>query len=785
MRDQLRCFIHRMRSLSASDAELLHSFVEGKSSDAFACLMQRHGSMVLGLARRVVRDQQLAEDVFQATFLLLARKARSIRRAESLPAWLHRVALRLAGRARRSRQHMREHEAHAKAASPSDPLDEITGRELLAILDEEVSRLPEKYRLPIILCQLEGLSQEKAAKRLNISPGSIKGMLERGRSLLRKRLARRSVPGVLLGVLELDGTARAVPPDLAQATLHAALTGQGASAAAVTLAQGALIMMATAKIKTICLLSLLLVGAAAGAGWVAGSGLDLARLDTKPNIGQPLPGPGGGLPAVKPGDKPSGRDGVTPQEATGPKVQGDKSAEEPGIVPASLEPAPETGVFWIAFSRDGKKVALAVDDQTIPIYDWRTGKRLARLEGLGAPRTWGVAFSPDGRLLASGGGLFRAPDVRAPDVLAESPAMPAVSGSGRGLFLVVLLGLSIIAVCFVTTWLFRSKRGQRAPSASSALPMSKKTRRLRLAATGFAVLATLGLGTGLWFLGCLSGTTSLDDASPKLLPSLPANASPKALPPLPDPAASAEVKLWDLETGKLLRDLNGHRDSVFHVRFSPDGKTLVTASGDATIKVWDVATGMEKQTLRGHTMTVRALAYSPDGKYLASAGFDGTVHFWDAVTYELRKTLAVDPRGVQSLSFSPDGRYLATAARTLEGAAMVDIVLWDLRQDKEEKRFMAPFSGPMGRVFCIEFSPHGNLLAAGCGQAYAFGEVHLFDVASGQERANIGKDKLWFECIKFSPDGRALLCGPGPRNQGGEFRIRRLADFGLADAAAP
>src|SRR5262249_38126980 len=173
--------------------ELLRRFAQARDGDAFAALMRRHGPMVLGLARRCVGDWQIAEDVFQAAFLLLARKVHTIRRPESLPCWLHSVTFRLARKARQSRPRRQEWEAHAHASPPPTPLDELTAREWLTMLDEELRALPEPVRGPLILCCLEGLSQEEAARRLGCSPGAVKGRLERGRNRLRQRLQQRGL----------------------------------------------------------------------------------------------------------------------------------------------------------------------------------------------------------------------------------------------------------------------------------------------------------------------------------------------------------------------------------------------------------------------------------------------------------------------------------------------------------------------------------------------------------------------------------------------------------------
>jgi len=183
--DRLRSLLSRTGGDEIDDAELLRRFARARDGDAFSALLRRHGPMVLGLARRVAGDYQTAEDVFQATFLTLARKAHAIRRAEALPCWLHGVAYRLALRARHASQRRREQEALARPGRASSPLEELTALELIHILDEELQGLPETLRAPLILCCLEGLSQEEAAKRLSCTPGAVKGRLERGRARLR------------------------------------------------------------------------------------------------------------------------------------------------------------------------------------------------------------------------------------------------------------------------------------------------------------------------------------------------------------------------------------------------------------------------------------------------------------------------------------------------------------------------------------------------------------------------------------------------------------------------
>ncbi|WP_074313576.1 sigma-70 family RNA polymerase sigma factor [Singulisphaera sp. GP187] len=200
-----------------SDASLLERFVTSREEDAFATLVQRHGPRVLGACRRILRNEHDAEEVSQATFLVLARKAADIPWRESVGSWLCAVAHRLSLNARAGVSRRTRHEvpvaALASAGSDlgysslpeechpqADPFAEIARRELRRVLDEELSCLPEKYRAPMVLCYLEGLTNEEAAEQLGWPSGSMSRRLERARTILRQRLASR---GLWLGLLLL------------------------------------------------------------------------------------------------------------------------------------------------------------------------------------------------------------------------------------------------------------------------------------------------------------------------------------------------------------------------------------------------------------------------------------------------------------------------------------------------------------------------------------------------------------------------------------------------------
>jgi RNA polymerase sigma factor (sigma-70 family) len=263
--------IRRIASAPPSDAVLLARFARHRDDDAFAILVGRYGRLVLAVCQRVLCDRQQAEDCTQATFLVLARKAATIRRPETLAAWLHGTARCLALRCRRAEVRRREREVRRcrtipERASPN-PLDELTGREMLQVLEEEVQRLPEAQRLAVLFCCLEGLSQEETARRLGWTPGSVKGRLERGRERLRLRLMRRGLTlSITLAALEMSRCmasagmpASRLVTTAKAATLFAAgkvVPAGMVSAAAITLAKGAVKAMTINKIGIITLLLL-------------------------------------------------------------------------------------------------------------------------------------------------------------------------------------------------------------------------------------------------------------------------------------------------------------------------------------------------------------------------------------------------------------------------------------------------------------------------------------------------------------------------------------------------
>jgi RNA polymerase sigma factor (sigma-70 family) len=249
------------------DARLLERYLSNRDEAAFEALLRRHGPMVLGVCRRVLRHEQDAEDAFQATFLVLACRADTVRPRHLVGNWLHGVARRTALAARRAAARRCARENRAGAARQAVSAAE-EGGELRALVDAEVARLPERYRAAVVLCDLEGRPRREAARLLGWGEGTLSGRLARARALLARRLAGRGV----------GPAAAVVPMALAASTLRAATlvgagiaVGAGLDPRAVSLAKGVMRMMWAVKIKqaVALVLTLGMLGLGVGAALVA------------------------------------------------------------------------------------------------------------------------------------------------------------------------------------------------------------------------------------------------------------------------------------------------------------------------------------------------------------------------------------------------------------------------------------------------------------------------------------------------------------------------------------
>src|SRR6266404_4965672 len=223
MIEVLQRYLRRLceEAVPPEDVVLLNRFVTANDREALELLIARHGPMVLGTARRFVDNTHDAEDVFQAVFLSLARLAKTIRQGRTLPAWLHKTTCRIAAKVRKN-----------PVSGSKEPLPEqceniapdtyLVWQEVRQALDEELQRLPERLRAPLLLCYLSGLTRDEAAKQLGWSLGTLKRRLEEGRKALRVRLDRRGIAavGLALTVLTPETLQAAVSPSLLESSLN-------------------------------------------------------------------------------------------------------------------------------------------------------------------------------------------------------------------------------------------------------------------------------------------------------------------------------------------------------------------------------------------------------------------------------------------------------------------------------------------------------------------------------------------------------------------------------------
>lgn len=422
----IRQWLSRTHPDPDSDATLVRRFVRDGDESAFASLVDRHGPMVLGVARRVVGDYHRAEDVFQATFLALARQAGSLRRPTALLAWLHQTAYHIAVSVLQSQRRRDRVDAESAASSRASctPLDDLSSRELLAILDEELGRLPEKYRVPLLLCCLEGRSQEEAARMLGWTPGSVKGRLERGRQRLKEQLARRGITFAVGAGVPLLAVPHTLAGHLREAALRAARDGALASPAVAALAHGvAPALGKTSVIVTAAALIGIGVGLASLSAWTqppqgTEAGPPMAAVPDTPAaprqelLGEPLPEGAVqrlGSSRLRIGEStcvltPDGRTiiAVSPEgivrefDAQSGRFLSRRQLTERNDLPSHAE-------CQVRLSADGKTAAfheMSVAVHRVTVWDVPAGKQIFHRTASKEKYFFGYGLSPDGKQLA-------------------------------------------------------------------------------------------------------------------------------------------------------------------------------------------------------------------------------------------------------------------------------------------------------------------------------------------------------------------------------------------------
>jgi RNA polymerase sigma factor (sigma-70 family) len=784
--DRLLGHIRRLACtpVPASDDELLGRFVRQRDDGAFAELVRRHGPMVLGVCRRILRDAEAAEDAFQAAFLVLFRKAAGLRSGASLGAWLHGVARRLALQCLRAERRRRCREAKGTqpghALEQPDPLDEVSARELLRALDEELERLAERYRLPLILCVLEGRSVPEAARQLGWSPGSVRGRLARGRACLQARLARRglAVPAGVAGLLLAPCAAEAtVSAALAARAVHGVLeSGGGVSARAAALAEGGLKHGVLARVKVG--LVLLLAAGAITTGWGARApqaprpAAEEKSAHTPEQsqaltdrYGDPLPaGARARLGTVR---LRAGEGMYLLQCLPGNKTFVSVATEEQDVVLCEWEMAtgrrlsrvqwPGRLVYGAALSQDGKTLVISTYDGRramcrVLVRDVPSGRQTGEIPGAGDVSA--VAFAPDGKTIATAGAdrSLRLWDRATGAELRRCGKTPIfwkyLTFSSDGKVLAASDGAGNVRLWEPASG--REVRSLEGPVGSAGvLAVSPDSKILATAGGKDTVVRLWDTTTGkeIRSLHGQRGTTALDfSPDGKTLACGETREEGKTL-------IRSAVHLWDVATGREVGRCAGHIFGVDRLAFSPDGKKLISGGGGTSLRVWDVPTGKDALPMAENESWVNCVAFSPDGRLLACAGMDSTIRLWDPASGNAARLFEEGHhQRVWQIHFRPDGKSLVSSGH--DGSMR----LWDVATGRETRQLVPPGQPPRTTH---DLSPDGRTLV----EWSTDGTIRIKDANTGEELRKMKGAPGWVGGARFSPDGGKVLSnGTGAPN---------------------
>jgi RNA polymerase sigma factor (sigma-70 family) len=766
----------------AEDAVLLKRFVTAQDREAFELLMARHGPMVLGTARRLVANTHDAEDVFQAVFLSLARLAKSIRRGRALPAWLHQTTCRVAAKLR---AHRLVQAAPPERYEQCDPAAGLVWREVCQALDEELQRLPERLRSPLMLCYLSGLARDEAARQLGWSLGTLKRRLEEGRQALRIRLARRGIASVGLALTVL--TPEALQAAVSQSLLDSSLRLVVSPWAVVPASISALALNSATATKGLAMKAILALLAviAVGVGIYAGTG----QAD-------PPPQAGGNKEEARParGEHVVQWDDPLPAGST-MRLGTSRFRQGVGIVAMTVSADGETafvcnGTRFFGSVRafdlvsglprftlknvEAGAVALSPDERTLVtkqelqlhLRDARTGQELRTID---SPKKdqWSdvLVFTPDGKAIATtSAGMIHLIDFASGKPIRAFPHEGKGNSKGGGGPTRVVFspdGKRMAAgdhdtendAYFVRLWEVETGKELR------RLPHGKRSYDIRsLAFSPDGKTLATGAHDGrlrLWDVDTGTERHVFSSAGYRQIRSVAFTPDGQTV-----AAAGPSIRLYDAATGvERLRIDRAARD----LHFRDGGKTL-TAAVDGAVYRWDTATGKPLTPTSAHDSVVGHILVTPDGGRIVTRGQEGEAHVWDGTTGKHLRALQGNRQGTMALS--PNGRYLAWAVAGED----VRIRLYDLAADKLVERF--PAFKMVGQD--MAFTAGGKTLVT---VDYGDGMVRFWDVETGKEQRSFRavpaaeKDRSnHLHRTAVSPDGKTLAVAYAA-NTGGVDRL--------------
>jgi RNA polymerase sigma factor (sigma-70 family) len=756
----LRTRFRSCASTGGSDEQLLGRFVTGNEEAAFEELLLQHASLVWGVCRRMLNTEEDAEDAFQATFLVLASRAPSIRKQASISSWLHGVAHRIALKVRAEAQRRSQRELRPKTSVQADALTEASWKEIQAILDEEIGQLPGWLRTPLVLCCLEGHGKAEAARLLGCKEGTLSSRLARARQRLRVRLARRGVAvsvASLAALLAENASPAAVPLLVLAATQKMAVliaagksaSAGGLSSAVASLVHGTLHTMFVTKIKVGASVLLAVTLLAASAALMAQQ--DFPDRELRVSAGerqQPAPQQAtDGLPqgvvarlgtaharavcdslCFSPdGQKLVGIDG-------GRLIRVWDAASGNLLETRRLSDTPYRGRWAIRTVRssDGNTL-LICQGSSLEMWDIVSGKRLNVPLPRGRKRLDALAMSDDRRLLFLGETV-------------KSDLVPGGGGFGR------IEQQENLLLWDTTTGTLRlfaddesmlvalaiAPNGQRLASSSGGKGTrvwDTATRKLLWAKPKFNaeqltftpdgqnIIAAPGGGQSSWHVWeAATGRSASGFHAPTVGYAWTFAASPEGSQLLIP--TSTDYVLWDLKAGRMLHRWPGANQGGKGV-FAPDGRSVITS--DAVLQRWDLRTGKllyADVSALGHVAPVRRLFFTPDGRRLVSVGEDYTICIWDVSACQLVHTLGFGQANPEAWDFSSDGGSTNRDGWTItpDGTTLVGVNdrltlhQWSVADGRLRKTYDLAAAKDLDirlRVLHVRVAPDGKKLVAG------------------------------------------------------------------------
>jgi RNA polymerase sigma factor (sigma-70 family) len=807
-------------SAPAPDDDCLTRFTARGDEAAFETLVRRHGPMVLRVCRATLGDAHAAEDAFQATFLTLARRAGTLRKQHSLASWLYRVARRVAAKAGERSAERRRREAAVSRRPSADPLAEVSWREVQAIFLDEIDKLSACYRAPLQLCCLEGKTRDEAAEQLGCAAGTLKIQLERGRKLLRARLARRGLglsAGLLAVRLTPAGARAAVPESLTAATVRAgaAVRVDGAvaglvSARVLSLSEKAGRAAIFDRLKTVLAMALL-CGAcvAGGVSLLFREGAAAAPPDTpapaeRPAVvtesartdqmGDPLPADAlsrFGTLRLRHGNFVSsaqftpdgetlvsaGWDGVRTWEvATGKQVH------------ALAVKAPVGWPADVRLTADGKYL-FGADGKGIHQWEVATGKCVHSLAGYKCQL---MGVSPDGKLIAafpwnaphrievlevdSGKTLWSRDPGKVP------PVAMTFSPDGRTVVAYGPAGLQFPPRTDNVIYLLDARSGKErrriepGPWTPSRVVLSPDGTRLAALCSRYKdqkssesrlYVVDIAGGKDLLPIDPPGGKIAFEGGYFSAVAFTPGGRSLVAAGDGPD------LIEWDSETGKELRHFGRDAMSANGLALSPDGKTVAVAGPESAIRLVDRESGRDVIPGPANSFRIYDCGITPDGGTVVTPGPGPTLYFWDPTTGRIRNRLGLEASAYWSYQVAGDGKT-AFASEYLGKT----IVVRELPSGKVRSHLTLDIPDKGATLQAV--SRDGKTVAV---RAYTSDTFYLFDTASGKHLKRLQDPAFTGSKASFTADGRTcfVFC-PDRTTQvwdvAGGSRLRRIGPLG-------